>query len=302
MNAVPLVVDVKRHSLEDGPGIRSVVFFKGCPLRCVFCHSPESQDPRAEVAFSSRECIECGKCADVCPEQAASLERGDRIDRSKCDRCGKCAEECPGNGLRLIGRSFTVDALAEVLLRDILFYRHSGGGVMVSGGECTLYPDYLGALLERLKAEQVHVVLETCGHFDYEAVRRKILPHTDLIYYDVKIADPAAHRKYLGTTNDRILGNLRSLLRGTNGVLVHPRIPLVPGVTATRENLAAIVDILCDAGADDVSLLSYNPLGIDMASCLGRSKPPLPERFMDPDEEARIRRDFAEILDRKRRA
>lgn len=299
MNNLPLIVDIKRHSLEDGPGIRSVVFFKGCPLRCIFCQNTEAQDPEVEIAFSARECIHCRRCADACPQGAIDLELPGRIHREMCIRCGRCANVCPGKGLRLIGAYYPVEILTELLLRDLPFYRHSGGGVTLSGGECTLYPDYLELLLKRLKARGVHLALETSGYFDYEPFGEKILPYIDLIYCDIKIADPKVHREYIGKTNFRILDNLYRLLQ-KKGVEVHPRVPLIPGITANRENLSAIVDLLCEAGAWDVSLLPYNPMGIEMAVSLGLPKPPLPEGFMDHDKEREIHAMFKTILEERR--
>ena len=299
MTDLPLIVDIKRHSLEDGPGIRSVVFFKGCPLRCVFCHSPETQFPEAEIAFSRGECIHCGSCVDICPEGAIDLELPGRIHRDRCKRCGKCAEVCPGKGLRLIGSSYSIEGLTEILLRDLPFYRHSGGGVTVSGGECTLYPDYLESLLKALKTNGIHIVLETSGHFDYRTFKSKILPYVDLIYYDIKIADPEVHRRFLGRTNRLIIDNLYSLLLERD-VEVHPRIPLIPGITVTMENLSAIVDLVCDAGARNVSLLPYNPMGLTMAENLGKPIPSLPKTFMKPSEEQRVYEMFKAILEKKR--
>lgn len=299
MDELPLIVDIKRGSLEDGPGIRSVVFFKGCPLRCIFCHSPETQDPEMEIAFSPGECILCGSCVDTCPEEAIDLELPGRIRRDRCDLCGKCAEVCPGKGLRLIGSSYSIEELMQILLRDLPFYRHSGGGVTVSGGECTLYPDYLESLLKALKANGIHIVLETSGHFDYRTFKSKILPYVDLIYYDIKIADPEAHRRFLGKTNRIIIDNLYSLLLERDGE-VHPRIPLIPGITATVENLSAVVDLVCGAGAEDISLLPYNPMGIAMAENLGKLIPSLPKAFMKPSEEQRICNMFKTILEKKR--
>ena len=287
MSGLPLVVDIKRCSLEDGPGIRSVVFFKGCPLRCIHCQNPECQEREAEIAFSARECIGCGQCADACPEKAIDLERPGRIHREKCLRCGECAEVCPGMGLRAIGKYYTIDALTDILLRDLPYYRNSGGGVTLSGGECTLYPHYLRPLLVGLKEKGIDVALETSGYFDYRAFEKNILPYLDLIYYDVKIADPETHRKVTGKTNRKILRNLQDLTQ-TQGVKIRSRIPLIPGITATRENLKALIRILCEIGAEDVSLLPYNPMGLEMAEGLGRPKPPLPERFMKPDEEKEI--------------
>ena len=295
----PLVVEIKRDSHEDGPGIRSVVFFKGCPLRCVFCHSPETQDPKGEIVFSARECTNCGICVDSCPQGAIELSRPERIDREKCLRCGQCAGVCPGDGLRLIGRYYPVEELMEILLRDLPFYRHSDGGVTLSGGECTLYPKYLETLLKSLKDRRIHLALQTCGYFSYDVFRQKILPYIDLVYFDVKIAEPDVHQKYTGKSNRKILDNLRRLLQERPSV-VCPRIPLIPGITATRKNLSSIVELLCEAGAQDVMLLPYNPMGIEMAVKLGRTKASLPEGFMTPDEEKEVVAMFRAMLDERR--
>ena len=292
----PLVVDIKRDSLEDGPGIRSVVFFKGCPLRCTFCHSPETQDAKVDIAFSDRECLRCGRCEDSCPQGAIDLSNPKRIDRGRCTRCSRCVSICPGKALRKIGQFYSVDTLVEILIRDLPFYRHSGGGVTLSGGECTLYPKYLESLLKSLKSHQIHIALETCGYFNYDIFSRRILPYIDLIYYDVKISDPVSHRKHTGKTNEKILNNLRRLLL-EKPTAVYPRIPLIPDITASKENLSAIVGFLVKAEAENVSLLPYNPMGIEMAINLGRPKPHLPERFMSPEEEKEIYDTFKIVLD-----
>ena len=183
----PLIVDVKRGSLEDGPGIRTVVFFKGCALRYVFCHNPEAQESAPELAFVRERCLECGACARACPLGAIDLGSAARVDRVKCDLCGLCVEACPAGALRMIGRFWPADELVELLLRDAAFYRHSKGGVTFSGGECTMFPGYLEVVLQRLKERQVHVVLETSGWFDYDIFAEKILPYVDLVLFDVKL-------------------------------------------------------------------------------------------------------------------
>jgi pyruvate formate lyase activating enzyme len=291
----PLIVDIKRHSLEDGPGIRSVVFFKGCPLKCIFCHSPETQSPGMEIAFSADNCIGSGKCAMVCPEGAIDLELEGRIHRDVCRVCGMCADSCPGKGLRRIGTYYPAERLAEILLRDAAYYRYSAGGVTLSGGECTMYPHYVKDLLSLLKPDGIHITLETSGYFDYGEFRTMILPYVDLVYYDIKIIDPESHRKHTGKGSERILENFRRLV-SEHGVEIHPRVPLIPDITATRDNLSAIVELLCDAGAVSVSLLPYNPLGIGMAERLGRPRPPLPERFMMPEEEAEVATMFQDLI------
>lgn len=292
---VPLITDVKRHSFEDGHGIRSVVFFKGCPLRCVFCQNPETQSREVEIAFSERECIRCGTCVKVCSQGAIDLDFPGHIRRERCVPCRDCAAGCPGKGLRVIGSYYSPEALAEVLLRDLPFYRHSGGGVTLSGGEATLYPDYLGSLLALLKRSQVHVALQTCGHFDYASFARQVLPYLDVIYYDLKVADPKAHRRSTGRDNRWILDNFRKLAQGKR-VPIHARIPLVPGITDGQENLLAIAKILRGSGAKDVMLLPYYPLGMEMATCLGRPSPPLPTAFMNHKEEKGIYDWFQRLL------
>jgi pyruvate formate lyase activating enzyme len=294
----PLIVDIKKDSHEDGPGIRSVVFFKGCPLRCVFCQNIEAQEPKEEISFSDKSCIKCGKCKDICPQKAIDMDLPGRIHRDKCSRCGKCANVCPAGALKVVGTYYPVDVLTKILLRYEPFYRHSGGGVTLSGGECTLYPDYLEQLLRNLKKEEIHVVIETSGYFDYDSFSQKILPYVDFIYYDIKIIDPERHKECTRKLNDIILGNLHRLLKESN-VEVHARIPLIPGITTSFENLSGIVEFLREAGAPDVSLLPYNPMGIEMATKLGKPKPLLPESFMKPDDEERIYVMFGELIKEK---
>lgn len=283
----PLIVDIKRGSREDGPGIRSVVFFKGCPLRCVFCHNPETQHAAPEIAFSEERCIHCGSCARLCPQAAIELASPLRVDRTRCDLCGRCEVACSSSALRTVGKYWAVEDLAELLLRDDAFYRHSGGGVTLSGGECTLFPDYLERLARALKASQLHIVLETCGYFDYDVFARKILPYVDLIFFDLKLMDCSESVLHLGQPNKIILENLRALL--TEGrVEVRPRVPLIPGVTDAAGNLARIVDYLCEIGASNVSVLPYNPLSLGMYSRLGRPVPNLPASFTQPERETEV--------------
>ena len=158
MNRRPLVVDIKRYCFHDGPGIRSVVFFKGCPLRCIFCHNPEAQEMGPEMAFFVDRCIKCGACVKACQHDALNLAVPGRISRDKCNLCGKCAEVCPTDALRLIGKYYSVESLSDILIRDFDYYRHSGGGVTISGGECTLFPNYLSKLLNNLKNRGIHIV------------------------------------------------------------------------------------------------------------------------------------------------
>lgn len=283
----PLVVDIRSGSLEDGPGIRTVVFFKGCPLRCVFCHNPETQRAEPEIAFAAGRCLGCGSCREACERGAIGRDGPSTLDRQRCDICGRCADACPVSALRVIGRYWPVCDLADRLLRDEPFYRHSGGGVTLSGGECTMHPAYLGELLPMLRERRIHVALETSGEFGYEAFARHILPYLDLILFDVKLIDPGASQVYTGRSNARMLANLERLIKDGR-CPVRPRVPVVPGVTDSEENLRSIVDRLCDLGAATVSLLPYNPLGLAMHAQLGRPCPDLSTRLMRGDEEESI--------------
>ncbi len=290
----PLIVDIRRDSREDGPGIRSVAFFKGCPLRCVFCHNPEARETGPEIAFAAERCIPCGECAKACPRAAIDFQYPDRIDRRKCDGCGQCATVCRGGALRLIGTYWPVEKLAEVLLRDVAFYRHSGGGVTLSGGECTMFPEYVQDLLGRLKARNVHVAVETSGHFAWETFSTRLLPQLDLIIFDLKLADREESIRYVGQSSETILRNLRRLLKQPLAE-VQVRIPLIPGITDRRANLAAIAGFLRAAGAGDVTLLPYNPLGLAMYRRLGRPVPDLPPTFTAPEGERELFNMFHDI-------
>jgi pyruvate formate lyase activating enzyme len=307
---LPLVADIKRHSLEDGPGIRSVVFFKGCPLRCVFCHNPEMQRPERELVFRSERCVRCGTCVAACPLGAISLDRlgridrvrsqpaspaaehrgrvwehseGSHLDRPRCDDCGKCVLACPSSALAYVGRAYTVEALTEVLLRDQAYYRQSGGGVTLSGGECTMFPDYVEGLARSLKQQGIHLLVETAGVFDGAWFVERLLPLLDLVYFDVKLAEANDHRLHTGGDNHRICENLALLLRQVPE-RVEIRIPLVPGITATHDNLTALGKRLRGLGVRRATLLPYNPLGREMAARLGREIPHIPERFMTKEE------------------
>lgn len=289
MSSDPLVVDIRRDSDLDGPGIRSVVFFKGCPLRCPFCHNPEAQSPLPEIGFFPQDCIGCGSCVQACPRGAIDLSDEGRIIRELCDACGKCADACPSSALKVVGKAFSIEQLTEVLLRDQAYYRVSGGGVTFSGGECAMYPDFVGRLARNLKSHGIHMAIETSGYFDYASVAEHLLPYVDLILFDLKFSDESDHLNSTGKSNKRIINNLRRLLQD-EGLEVLPRIPVIPGLTATRNNLAGIVEILRELGVRRFTLLPYNPLGMEKRKAFGRGAPQLPERLMSPQEEEAIRR------------
>lgn len=282
-NKRPLIFDVKRYALEDGPGIRTTIFFKGCPLRCVWCHNPESIEPGPEIGFYPADCIQCGDCAEACPSGAAQRTLPGRIDRRLCSRCGICVEACPGRGLRQIGRFYEIDELVDIILRDKIYYQTSGGGVTLSGGEPALYIDYASELLRELKLQGIHTAIETCGFFEWHQFREKISGWLDLILFDFKLADPELHLKYTGKPNDIILENLSRLLRKRPEDVI-PRVPLIPTVTTDIYNLQLISSTIQDMGAKYCWLLPYNPLGFSKGERIGKPVVNMPLRSLTVEE------------------
>lgn len=258
----PLIIEVKGNSLDDGPGIRSVVFFKGCPLSCVWCHNPEAKQTAMEIGFEAQECVACDTCLDTCPRDALSRDLPLFIDRGRCDLCLACIEKCPSGALSQVGRYMTVEEISATVLRDKVFFDNSGGGVTLSGGEPTLFMDFASALLHTLKASQVHTLLETCGLFDLAEFESKLLKVIDVIYFDLKIIAQEAHRKYCGTSNTVILENFCHLYARSRDaeIEVLPRIPLIPGITDTTVNLNAIAEFLSANQVTTTAVMPYHPL------------------------------------------
>ncbi|MFA5786398.1 MAG: glycyl-radical enzyme activating protein [Actinomycetota bacterium] len=266
-----LIVEVKGNSLDDGPGIRSVVFFKGCPLDCVWCHNPEAKRLDREIAFDRSRCRGTLACVEACEPRALDRSSPEFVDRTRCTLCGRCVEACPFGAFEIVGRALDVEEIVSTAARYEAFYRASGGGVTLSGGEPMLFPEEAGALLRRLKERGIHTLLETCGLFSLDRYTALAEPHLDQVYFDLKIADDAEHRRWCGTSNRTILSNFRELRRRADagGVPVLPRVPLVPNITATAANLRAIAALLRESAAGEVALLAYNPLWGDKARKLG---------------------------------
>jgi pyruvate formate lyase activating enzyme len=290
----PLVAELKGNSLDDGPGIRSVVFLKGCPLDCDWCHNPETKRIGVELGFDASACIGARDCLAACPLGALDPSLASFVDRDTCDTCGRCVEVCPSGALRLVGRERPVEDVMAELARYEPFHRASGGGLTLSGGEATLHPQYCGSLLREARARGIHTLLETCGHFVWDRVRTHMLPWLDEVYVDVKLMDPGLHRRHCGTDNRVILDNVAALVAfsGAGGPTVLPRVPLVPGITATDENLTAIASFLRALGVSRVSLLAYNPLWHDKAATVGVVPAFAGEGWMSREDDERCRAHF----------
>ena len=270
------VFNVQRFSVHDGPGIRTTVFLKGCPLRCPWCHNPESLDARPQVALKADRCLGCDLCAPACPEHLAG-----RLDLSPvtnrpdetCVRCGSCAAACPVEARDLLGGEMAVDELMAEIERDRPYFEESGGGVTFSGGEpvASHHALFLLACLRECGRTGIHRAVDTCGVVPAETLL-EVAAHTDLLLYDLKLMDPARHRCAVGVDNGVILDNLRLVVAAGHEVLV--RVPLVPGRTDDRENLEALGDFV--AGLDrpcPVELLPYHGLGGEQYGRLGREYP-----------------------------
>ncbi len=256
-DAEALIFDIQRFSLHDGPGVRTTVFFKGCSLACRWCQNPESHRLLPEMAFYTHKCLGCFQCEQVCPLGAIVRGGPTRVDFTRCDACGRCAEACSAGALRTIGARWSVQALADELLRDQDFFT-GGGGVTLSGGEPMLHADYIVRLVGLLKSRGVHVVMETAGHVspaDFDRVAGLV----DLFYFDLKLADAARHRLFTGATNELLLKNFHGLVRG--GCAVQPRMPVVPGINDDEENIRATARIIRDAGLSSIHCLPWHGMG-----------------------------------------
>jgi pyruvate formate lyase activating enzyme len=283
------ILHLQRLSTEDGPGIRTTVFFKGCPLQCDWCHNPESISPRLQTQWFSVRCLRCKTCVETCPNGCIALtEDGLVIDRENCQACGECSEACPCGALEAMGKMVTVEGVLAELLKDRVYYEKSGGGVTLSGGEPTLQPEFAEALLCGLKEQGISTALDTCGLCTTRTLDR-LLPYTDLVLFDLKLFDPSMHQRFTGVTNEQILENLRHI-RDYVRSQVRPinlwiRTPLIPSATFTDDNLAAIGHYLADHLNGTVSrweLCAFNNLCRDQYSRLGLewtySKTPLMTR------------------------
>lgn len=268
---MPLVTNIQKFSIHDGDGVRTTVFFKGCPLKCVWCHNPETQRFYPEMLLDEGKCVGCGICEKICPHDAVKMVDGKPVtDLGKCEQCGKCEKFCTAVGREVVGKEYTVKELVKELVKDRMFYEDSGGGVTLSGGEVmSIDNDYLFNLAKALAREDITLTIDTCGYTEYEKFQR-ILPYVNTFLYDVKVMDPELHKKYIGVDNDLILENLKKL--SGDGVRIYIRIPTVKEVNGTDENMQATIDFLKDNDirVAQVNLLPYHDTGKGKYSKIGR--------------------------------
>lgn len=262
------IFDIKKFAIHDGNGIRTTVFFKGCPLKCVWCHNPEGISFKNELQYVSGKCLNCGECVESCRHSAHSMENGvHNFDRSLCVGCGECAKSCLGDALIRCGREMTADEVVEVVLEDKAFYENSGGGVTLSGGECLCQADFCVEILKKLKEYNINCNVDTCGYVDRSAID-KVAPYTDVFLYDIKHIDSKLHEKYTGVPNERIIENLKYI--SSLGKKIEVRIPLIPGINDDEKTIEGIGKLL--KGIDiltGVKVLPYNNLAGSKYEILG---------------------------------
>ena len=263
-----LVFLIQRYSLQDGPGLRTTVFMKGCPLQCQWCQNPESWQTYPELISHDSKCKLLGRCAEVCPVGAITLnqQEGRKIDRDKCDLCFKCVDACPTKALSKVGEYMTVEEVLAEIERDELFYQRSGGGVTISGGEPLVQWQFVSSLLKACKQRHLHTALDTCGYARWP-ILEKVLENVDLVLYDVKHMNPGLHTESTGKSNRLILNNLRKIPSRTK---VWLRLPLILGFNDSEENLIKLCRLGQEIGAEKVSILPYHKLAEEKYRQLGK--------------------------------
>ena len=284
MDGKPLVFNIQKFSTHDGDGVRTTIFFKGCPLKCRWCHNPESQRYEKELIFHHNKCVVCGKCVVKCPQQANSIVDGKLVfDRDKCTACGVCTDWCIKEAREIAGKEYTVDELVKEAKKDQIFYEQSGGGVTLSGGEVMAQNiDYIEQLCKRLHREGISVFIDTSGYTKYENLKR-LIPFADVFLYDIKAIDSEEHKDYIGVDNALILENLVKL--SNDGAGIYARLPIIGKVNATEEYINSVIRFLEDnhVKVQQVNLLPYHDIGKGKYASLDR---PYDEASMvKPDKE-----------------
>jgi pyruvate formate lyase activating enzyme len=279
-NKTGIIYDIQRFSLHDGPGIRTIIFFKGCPLRCKWCCNPESQMKNNQIMYIKNNCIDCRKCIQVCPTGAIDLENK-KIIHTKCIACGKCVEVCYANALQMIGKEITVKEVFTEIQKDSVYYKHSNGGITLSGGEALSQPEFATELLKACKNAGYNTSIETTSFASLESIN-KVLEYVDLVLLDIKVMNSKLHKVYTGQSNDLILNNIKHIVDTGKEVII--RIPLIPSVNDTDENISKTINFIKELQLiKEVHILPYHRLGINKYDYLGYDY--LLKHKLTPEEE-----------------
>jgi len=253
-----LLFNIQKFSLHDGPGIRTTIFFKGCPLKCRWCHNPEGLNNKIEMLYNQDKCTLCGECIKRCPKSAIQMINN-RIetDMSKCNLCDECTYYCIHGAREIAGKEYSIDEIVKIVLKDKIFYEESKGGVTLSGGEPVMQIDCVEELLKRLKQENIHTAVDTSGIMPFKYYEQ-IYKYTDLFLYDIKLIDEEKHKKFTGVSNSIILDNLRKLSKIHNNINI--RLPIIEGVNADDEHINALINLIRGLGIKDINLLPYHDI------------------------------------------
>ncbi len=281
------IIDIRRFTIHDGHGIRSTVFFKGCPLRCEWCQNPEGIGKEIELWYFESKCIQCHSCLNVCQNNALSSQTGHPhivIDKEKCTNMGQCVEVCPTGALCFDGKTITHEEVVEELLKDLPFYQQSGGGITLSGGEPLYQPELALEILKLCKEHNLHTAVETCLYYKKKTLQL-VLDYVDLFYVDIKLYDDSEHKKYTGAGNEIIKDNFKFLASTDKEIIV--RIPMIPGITANKENIGRIAEFVWDTNKNiPIELMNYNPLAQNKYVLMGKDNPAIKD--MKPLEESEL--------------
>lgn len=275
-----LIVDIQRCSLHDGPGIRTTIFLKGCPLRCAWCHNPEAQNFKQQLSFNSSKCINCFTCVEVCEAKAHSIkDNKHEVDFSKCNLCRKCADGCPLKALSIVGKLMSTEEIINIVRKDKHFYDNSGGGVTISGGEALANIDSVLSILKECKNLNIHTCIETSGYTSTESIS-KVIDYIDLFLYDYKLSKEEEHVKYTGVSNKLILNNLEYIYSKGKSIIL--RCPIIPDVNDNIDHFSAIKDIAMQfKNILKVELLPYHDFGVAKSNNIGSYQ----ERYSKPSEQ-----------------
>ena len=282
---IGIIFNIQRYSIHDGPGIRTTVFLKGCPLNCWWCQNPESQLSGQEMLFWGVRCIGCGACSTICPSNAIQIKNGIPVtEKEKCILCGKCTEKCPALAREMIGKKLTTEEVTKEIEKDLVFYEESGGGVTFSGGEPLGQSEFLEGLLNGCREKKIHTAVDISGYISWR-ILKKIIPKVDLFLYDLKIMDSERHKKYTGVFNEIILENLKKLSSVHNNIFI--RFPVIPGINDDYQNIKETGEFLSSLKIAQVNILPYHYMGIDKYGRLGRTyklvttQPPSEEKLSE---------------------